>query len=99
MMITLIKTAKIRYMTDNDALEKELAFFNRNKAGYLKEYKNKYLLIKGEELIGYFDTNEAAYEAGIQKYGNVPFLIKQVLEHEPTLTISSVFMGTANANL
>lgn len=86
-------------MTDKNPLEKELAFFNKNKANYLSEYKDKYLLIKDGKLAGHFDTNEAAYEAGIQKYGNVPFLIKQVLDQEPTLTISSLFMGIKNANL
>lgn len=95
----MTKTAKMEYMPDKNLLEKELSVFNRNRTDYLVKYRDKYLLIKDEELVGYFDTSESAYEAGIKKYGNVPFLIKQVLEQEPTLTISSLFMGLKNANL
>lgn len=79
------------------ALQKELTFFNKNKGEYLKHYKNKFLLIKGENLVGSFDAEEQAYETGIQKYGNEPFLIKQVLEQEPTLTVSSLSVGLTNA--
>ena len=80
-------------------LEKELSFFNKNKQEYTDQYKNKFLLIKEEKLEGSFDTDEQAYKAGVEKFGNKPFLIKQVLENEPTLTISALYVGITNANL
>lgn len=80
-------------------LVKELQFYNKNKAEYLKSYKNKYLLIKDNTLCGSFDTNEEAYKKGVDTFGNEPFLIKQVLEQEPTLTVSSLYVGMRNASL
>ncbi len=86
-------------MAENNVLTKELAFFNKNKAAYLKQYKDKYLLIKNEELIGSYDSDEQAYRVGIEKFGNQPFLIKQVLEQDPTLTVSALYVGLMNASL
>ena len=60
---------------------------------------NKFLLIKNEELVGSFDSDEQAYKAGIEKFGNQPFLIKQVLEQEPALTVSALYVGMMHANL
>lgn len=80
-------------------LGNELAFYKKNKQEYLQKYANKHVLIKGEELIGIFDTGEMAYKAGVDKFGNEPFLIKQVLEQEPTLTISSLYVGISHASI
>lgn len=81
------------------SLTKELAYFEKNKNQFLKNYKNKFLLIKSDGLIGSFDTNEEAYKKGIEQFGNTPFLIKQVLEKEPTLTVSSLYVGLKSANI
>jgi hypothetical protein len=86
-------------MAKKNVLEKELAFFNKNKAEYLKQYKDKFILIKGLELVGSFDTDEQAYKAGIERFGNQPFLIKQVFEQEPTLTVSALYVGIMHASL
>jgi len=61
-------------------LEKELHFFEMHKAEYLKVYKNTYVVIKSNQLLGNFTTQQEAYAAGIEKYGNEPFLIKLVTD-------------------
>ncbi len=37
-------------------LKTELAFLERNRAAWLNQHKDKHVLIKGEELLGLYDT-------------------------------------------
>jgi hypothetical protein len=43
------------------------------------------VLIKGEKIIGIWDTEEQAREVALQKYLMQPVLIHQVLTREPVL--------------
>lgn len=80
-------------------LENELKFFESKRAEWLEKYKNKFVLIKGEELIDVFDTMGDAYNAGVKKYGTQPFLIKRVSEEEQVETSPALALGIINANL
>ena len=80
-------------------LEKELEFFNSNREGWLKEHEGKYVLVKGMETVGFFDTVEKAYAEGIKRFGNFPFLIKQILREEPKEEIPALTLGLVNAHL
>ena len=46
--------------------EKELAYYLANKARFLEAAPGKVVLIKGKQDYGFFDTDEAAYDAGVQ---------------------------------
>ena len=70
-------------MSRQQDLESELAFYEKNKAEYIRNHSGMYVLIKGESLIGLFPTAEAAYSDGLNKFDLQPFLVKQVLETEP----------------
>lgn len=74
-------------------LKKELKFFQRNKSRLVKNYLGQFVLIKDNDLIGAYTTEEEAYKAGIEKFGNIPFLIKQVLKEEPTYAIPALTVG------
>jgi hypothetical protein len=79
-------------------LQQELDFFNTYREKWVQEHKGKFALIKGTELIGAFDTAENAYVAGVERFGNVPFLIKQVLEKEPEGHIPALTSGLLRAH-
>jgi len=74
-------------------LQKELEFYNDNKEEWIETgLEHKFVLIKYLPATGgqregwnykFFDKDASAYEFGIDKYGNVPILIKQILEIEP----------------
>ena len=90
----------INKMSDinKNILQKELDFYNKNKAKYLETYKEQFVLIKGEKLMNSFTTEEEAYKAGVAKFGNEPFLIKKVVEEEqiesiPALTAGVIHVG------
>jgi len=59
-------------------LEKELKYFEDHKEELLKHYENQFVLIKDDQFIGAFTTEAEAYAAGIQKFGNQPFLISVI---------------------
>jgi hypothetical protein len=61
----------------------EQKFFERKKAELLREATNKFVLIKNEEILGIYDSAQEAYKDGLNKIGNKPMYIKQVLEKEP----------------
>jgi len=80
-------------------LEEELKFFESKRAEWLEEYRDKYVLIKGKELIDVFTSLEDAYKEGVKRYGNQPFFIKKVSEVEPTEITPSLMLGVTRANL
>lgn len=49
----------------------------------LLESEGKFVLIRGEEVDGAFDTYGDALEAGYTKYGLESFLVKQIRSAEP----------------
>jgi hypothetical protein len=80
-------------------LEKELKFFESKKAEWLKRYKDKFALIKEEELIDVFDTFGDAYKEGVKRYGNQPFFIKKITEEERTETFPALTLGIIHARV
>lgn len=65
------------------ALQQELDFFKANKSKWLEQgLSGKFVVIKGNEMFDYFSSHEDALRQGLRKYGDVPFLIKQVQQYE-----------------
>lgn len=65
-------------------LKKNLDFVNENRDSLLKEYKNKFVLIFEEKLVGSYDTYERAAEEGVRLYGvDANFLVYHLVEKEP----------------
>ena len=80
-------------------LDKELRYFEAQKAELLKHHENQFVLIKDEQLIGAFTTPQEAYQEGIQRLGNQPFLIKQVTKEEVTAFFPALTLGLIHAHL
>ena len=61
---------------------------------YEKELKNlfeqegKFALIKGDEKIEIFDTNDDALRVGYEKYGLEPFLVRKISSVETILNFT-----------
>ncbi len=65
-------------------LEKEYQYYQKHKEELLKNYKDKYIIIKDEEVKGPFETEVAALTKGLADYDAGTFLIQQCLEDEAT---------------
>src|SRR6266496_3718000 len=50
--------------------------------------EGKFILMKGEDIIGLYETWDAAHEVGLKAYFGQEFLVHQILTEEPLLQIS-----------
>jgi hypothetical protein len=80
-------------------LQSEYDFYNKNKADLVQKYSGKFIVIRGEEIIGPFDTDADAYKAGLLKFGIVPLFITRVLSEEERSVIPVLQLGLLNAGL
>lgn len=78
--------------------EKELQYYKTRKEELLKRHANKYLVIKGDRLLGVYDTDIDAYKAGLKEFGNVAFLIKKVTKEEEVIRFPALVLGVVNAD-
>jgi hypothetical protein len=83
-------------MAQENTLQKELHFYEKNKQEYLKLYKGQFVLIKEEKFVGTFTTDAEAYKAGLEQFGNKPFFIKQVLEDDTKVSYPALTVGAIN---
>ena len=65
-------------------LEKEFSFYRDNKKQFLKEYKGKFIVIKGSEIIGVFNEEIEAIEETKKNYELGTFLVQHVRENDDT---------------
>jgi hypothetical protein len=73
------------------ALETEIARYNELLPELLASGEGKYAVICGRDLVGVFDTNDAAYRAGLDRVGVNPFLLRQVLRVQPRIWIPTLW--------
>ena len=64
-------------------LETERRFYEAHRKELLQKYRNLFVLVKENDLIGVFPDAQTAHREGVNKFGLQPFLIKQVLDVEP----------------
>lgn len=86
-------------MAEDTILQKELNYFNEHRRKWLETYENQFALIKDENLIGTYTTEAEAYKAGLEKIGNQPFLIKQVVKEDKEISYPALALGVTNVHL
>ena len=74
-------------------LESELRFFNSHRSELLQESEGKFVLIKGDALLGTFESEATAIRRGYELLGNVPFLVKKITQVDIPLNFSSFNLG------
>ncbi len=65
-------------MTNENLLRLEKETYEVNKEKLVAESEGKYVLIKGREIIGAFDSEKDAIKIGIEKFGNSPFFVRKI---------------------
>jgi hypothetical protein len=65
-----------------DELKKELETYERKKADLLSQ-AGKYVVIKGDDVIGIFESYADGLKIGYEKCGLTPFLVKRIQAIEP----------------
>jgi hypothetical protein len=69
--------------------EKELATFEATKDRLLTEAGGHYVLIRGDEIVGTYESYNDAVDEGYRHFGNVPFLVKQIVPVEIPLDFAT----------
>jgi hypothetical protein len=54
--------------------------------------EGEYVLIKGDQIIGFYKSFETAYRAGRRRFGLGPMLVKQITAVEPVVYIPNVVL-------
>jgi hypothetical protein len=73
------------------ALEQEIAAFDDQKETLEKHHFGKFVVFRGGDLIGAFDSFEAAASVAVHMFGRGPYLIRQVGAPVPRLPASVLY--------
>ncbi|HEV2970004.1 MAG TPA: hypothetical protein VGY55_08440 [Pirellulales bacterium] len=79
-------------------LEEELEFFAKNRAEWLAKHSDRVALVKGRQLIGMFDNEQQAIEAGARQFGLTSFLVKRITADEPQFIAPALTLGLLRAD-
>ena len=74
-------------------LSQEIEFFEANRQQLLAQHLGKFVLIKGQELIGVFDTDAKAYEEAVRLFGDEAFLIHEIQAEETAQDLPAYCLG------
>jgi len=76
-----------------EMLKKELQTYEAKKSELIGRSKGKFALIKDNEVIVIFDTKIDAIRQGYERFGNVPFFVKQIVEIDIPQNFTSNLFG------
>lgn len=79
----------MRKKTMQKILKKEMQTYQAQKEELLGKSKGRFVLIKDNDILGVFDSKIDAIRQGYEKFGNTPFLVKQILEVEVAKNFTS----------
>jgi hypothetical protein len=77
---------------DLTTLGREQAVYDANLPGWLSEHEGEHVLIKGDEVAGFFESRDDALTAGYARFGVVPLFIKEVAASEPVYRIPNALI-------
>jgi hypothetical protein len=74
--------------TSGGPLATESNFYRREIGRLIVEgHENRWVLIKGEEIIGIWDTREEAFAVASERFFRQDVFVKQILEWEPLIRL------------
>jgi hypothetical protein len=76
-------------MTVASPLEAELRVFEAHRREWAQSHPGKFVVIREDNIVKFFDEYEEAFRAGIRQFGaDRNFLIKQVWKTEPVYFVA-----------
>jgi hypothetical protein len=72
------------------ALAQEIATYRNRLPELLLRQEGQYVLIKGSDVAGVFRDRSEALREGYQRFGVVPFLVRQIVASEPVVYLPNV---------
>lgn len=71
-------------------LAEEMATYRAHLPGLLQGQQSQYVLIKGTDVVAVFNDRSEALREGHQRFGVVPFLVRQIVACEPVVYLPNV---------
>jgi hypothetical protein len=69
-------------------LTQETKLYEAHKSEWLKKHRDEFVVVKGNDLLGFFTSFHNAYSAGVEKYGiDSDFLVKRIVPQEPVFLV------------
>jgi len=81
------------------AFEAEIELYDELLPELLQSSKGKFVVIKERELLGVFDSNDEAYEAGLDRWGLTGFLLRPVRETQQVMSIPALQLGILHGRI
>jgi len=79
-------------------LDKEWEFYSAHVQEWVKDHPDTFVLIKDENLHGFFTTLDEVLSAGTVRFGLSSFLVRRVGEVEQTVSIPALTLGVLRAD-
>ena len=91
---TTIPYTELPEARPNSPLYNEWALYREEVGRLLAEgHEGRFVLIKGKQIVGIWDTRSDAKAVALRKYLMQPCLIQQVRSREPVVRVSARFQG------
>jgi hypothetical protein len=79
-------------------LERERAFYVAHEAEWATAHPGRFVVVKGESLLGAFDSIEEALAAGAATFGLESFLVRKLGEKQTEVNIPALTLGLLRAD-
>lgn len=79
-------------------LEQERACYDEHLADWLTRYPGRFVLIKGREFCGAFDTLEEALAEGARRFGLASFLARRIEPEQAEARVPALTLGLLRAD-
>lgn len=66
-------------MAQDPALTQEAEVFERNLDEWRQTHLGQFVLIKGTDVLGFYESLEKAFKTGTEQFGLQPFFVKQIV--------------------
>ena len=66
----------------SETLDLEIAVYDRERERLEREHRGKFALVRGDELVGTFDTFQAAADEAVRRFGRGPYLICHISDEK-----------------
>jgi hypothetical protein len=81
-----------------EILQVEREFFAEHLAEWLERAEGRFAVVKGAELVGFFNTIEESLAEGARRFGLEPFLVRQIKAEQEPVSVPALTLGVLSAN-
>lgn len=79
-----------------DTLEHEESVYEANRQALCDRAEGQYVIIKGDRIVGTYESEETAFRTGVREFGGAGFYIKKIARVEPVYYFPGPMFSTDN---